>query len=113
MPGSSRPAVGVTLLARGLCEAIFPADVLPQLSSVPGGAGAWCQADVTMPRLLPRALLVQSWPYGDGGEPAALAGPACTACVQGLLLCLQIPSLQDVLHILIKVPPWAGRDSDR
>lgn len=34
-------------------------------------------------------------------------------CVQGPLLCLQIHSHQDVLHILIKVLPWAGRPPDR
>lgn len=49
---------------------------------------------------------------GAGEGPAPPTWPACTARVQGPLLCLQIHSHQDVLHILIKVPPCAGRASD-
>lgn len=65
-----------------------------------------------------------AWPALEGPPGAVLglrgwrrasplAGPLAPLQLQGLLLCLRIHSHQDVLHILIKVPPWAGRASDR
>lgn len=74
MPGPSWPALGVTVLASGPREALFCADVLPQLSCMLSGAGGWCRADPTLPSLLWRALLEQSWVCEAGEGPAHWRG---------------------------------------
>lgn len=111
MPGPSWLALRVTVLACGPGEALFRADVLPQLSSVPSEAGAWCRADLASP-----ACSEAPCGAGLGLQGWRRASPrwGCRYC-----LCPRTApvsshhSHQDVLHILIKVPPWAGRASDR
>lgn len=83
-------------------------DALPQLSSVPGGVGTWCKADVTMlqPALEGPPGTALASGAGDGPALPSYLGPR-TAPVSS------DPPHQDVLHILIKVLPWTGRASDR
>ena len=98
MPGPSWPALGVTGLSRGPGEALCRVGAVPQLSSALGGGGGWCRADGIHPCLLggPSWLSLRA-PGLEKGQPAG--GAACTAHVQGLLLCLHIHSHQNVLHI--------------
>lgn len=71
MPGPSWLALGVTELACGPGEALFRVAVLPQLSSVPGGVGGWCRADITSPACS-GPLLAQAWASGlERGQPTA------------------------------------------
>lgn len=67
------------------------------------------------PSTLWRPSWHKPWPPGlergqlhRGRSGGTERGP-CISPVQGPLLCLHTHSHQDVLHILIKVPPWAGR----
>lgn len=72
---------------RGLCEVLFLARVPPQLNSEhSGGVDGALQGP-------PGAVLA----FGDGEGPAPPAGPRAEH--------LQVHAHQDVLHILIKVPP--------
>lgn len=107
MPGPSWPGLWVTVPAWGPSKPLFCAReaVLAQRSSVPGGGGS-----VVGPghHLSPACLEAPPGTVlGLRGWRRASHWWGCLYChVQGLLLRLQIPSHQHVLHILIKVPPW-------
>lgn len=118
MSGPSWHTLRAAVRACGLWGALFceassaPAELRAQLSA----DGGWCRTDVSTPQHALEALLAQALASGAGEGPSSTGGGGggqrgspCISPVQGPLLCLHTHSHQDVLHILIKVPPWAGR----
>lgn len=112
MWGPPRCALRATLLDCGLSSVRL---LLFQLRSESSGAVDGARQTSARPGMLWRPSWHKPRPPGleigqhhcGGGS----GGSACISPVQGPLLCLQIHSHQDVLHILIKVPPLAGRAS--